>query len=290
MNVLITGGSGQLGWELQRSIPENWKIFAPSSSKLNLADHGMITSALNQFQPQLVINSAAYTAVDQAEQEHKQAYAVNDIGVKLLAEAACKAGARFIHISTDFVFDGAKSSPYLPNDCPRPTGQYGASKLEGEKRVKEIYGDQALIIRTAWVYSVHGNNFVKTMLRLMTERDQLGVVADQVGTPTWAAGLARAIWQLADSEITGIYHWTDSGVASWYDFAVAIYEEATKIGLLTGSMDIHPLCTKEYPTTAHRPAYSVLEKSSTFNAIGYFAPHWRTQLRVMLKEILESYE
>jgi dTDP-4-dehydrorhamnose reductase len=285
MKALITGGSGQLGWELQRCIPKNWRVFAPSSSELNLTDSAAITATLERLQPHLVINGAAYTAVDQAEQDKELTDAVNNVGVGLLAEASRQVGARFIHISTDFIFDGIKSRPYLPYDLPRPTGRYGASKLEGEKRVREIYGNQALIIRTAWVYSAHGSNFVKTMLRLLSERDHLGVVTDQVGTPTWAAGLAGAIWKLADSEIAGIYHWTDSGVASWYDFAVAIYEEATILGILTRPVTIRPLRTEEYPTIAHRPAYSVLEKSSIFEALGYFAPHWRTQMRSMLKEI-----
>ncbi len=290
MKALITGGSGQLGWELIRSIPENWQVLAPSSSELNLADYGTITAALERFQPHLVINGAAYTAVDKAEQEKELADAVNNIGVGLLAEASRQVGARFIHISTDFIFDGVKSRPYLPYDLPRPTGQYGASKLKGEQQVQKIYEDQSFILRTAWVYSAHGNNFVKTMLRLLSERDNLGVVTDQVGTPTWAAGLADAIWKLADSKITGIYHWTDSGVASWYDFAVAIYEEATILGILTRPVNLRPLRTEEYPTLAHRPAYSVLEKSSMFETLGYFAPHWRTQLRAMLKEIMDGYE
>jgi dTDP-4-dehydrorhamnose reductase len=284
MKTLITGGSGQLGWELQRCIPPGWQVTAPPSSELQLTDPAAIKAVLKRIEPQLVINCAAYTAVDQAEKETKQAEAVNNIGVKLLAEASRQADTGFIHISTDFVFDGTKSRPYLPDDLPRPVCMYGASKLEGEKRVQEIYGTQALIIRTAWVYSAHGNNFVKTMLRLMTENDQIGVVADQVGTPTWAAGLAKTIWKLADSKTYGIHHWTDSGVASWYDFAVAIYEEATNMGLLTGPVNIQPLRTEQYPTPAPRPTYSVLDKSSILEALGYFAPHWRTQLRLMLED------
>jgi dTDP-4-dehydrorhamnose reductase len=224
--------------------------------------------------------------VDKAEKDQKAAFATNSTGVFNLAEAAKKSQARFIHISTDFVFDGSKSAPYLPSDQPNPTGVYGASKLAGEEQVRAILAGNYVILRTAWVYSSHGNNFVKTMLRLMRERDRLGVVADQVGTPTWAGGLAQAVWLLAGhAALTGIFHWTDAGVASWYDFAVAIQEEAMQLGLLHKEIILSPIRTEDYPTPARRPPFSVLDKTSTWQALKYSAPHWRVNLRKMLKEL-----
>jgi len=186
------------------------------------------------------------------------------------------------------VFDGNGSEPYLPEDEPKASGVYGASKLEGERSVIAETNGRAVILRTAWLYSVHGINFVKTMLRLMAERDELKVVADQIGTPTWAKDLAMAIWLIADkTEMQGIYHWTDDGVASWYDFALAIQEEAHKLGILQRMILVRPIKTEEYPTPAKRPAYSVLDKTSTCAALGYTPPHWRESLIKMLSELKE---
>lgn len=283
--VLIAGANGQLGWELQRIAPENCSLFAVDFDKLDITRHSAVMSCVKDFRPDLIINAAAYTAVDKAEQEREQAYAVNTSGAAHLAEAAVACNSRLIHISTDFVFDGNQSHPYRSEDAPRPLSVYGASKHEGEQRVIQIAGNQAVIIRTSWVYSSHGNNFVKTMLRLMAERPQLGVVSDQIGTPTWAKGLAEAVWQFAVLEhIAGIYHWTDAGVASWYDFAVAIQEEALERGLLPCPIPIHPITSAEYPTPAQRPAFSVLDKSATWGVISP-AVHWRCALREMLDQL-----
>ena len=234
----------------------------------------------------IIINAAAFTAVDKAEQEVENAYAVNASGALHIAEAARKYSCQLVHISTDFVFDGRKSSPYLPKDKPNPLGVYGKSKLEGEQRVRGVLGKEALILRTAWLYSAHGNNFVKTMLRLMQERDYVSVVTDQVGTPCWARGLAETIWNLVQRKAKGILHWTDAGVASWYDFAVAIQEEALTVGILEKMIPIRPINTQDYLTPAPRPGYSVLDKTATWKVMQNNEPlHWRANLRYMLKEL-----
>jgi len=223
--------------------------------------------------------------VDKAESQPELAFAVNATGPGNLAAAAGEVGARFIHLSTDFVFDGAKSSPYRPDDRPNPLNIYGASKLAGEVAVREK-SPGALIVRTSWLYAAHGHNFVKTMLRLLAEREQLQVVADQVGTPTWAGFLARALWAAAARpELRGIYHWSDAGVASWYDFALAIQEEALQLGLLSRAIPIEPITTAAYPTAALRPAYSVLDKSSAWRDLAIGGRHWRVALRIMLREL-----
>jgi dTDP-4-dehydrorhamnose reductase len=191
-------------------------------------------------------------------------------------------------VSTDFVFDGTQSHPYLPTDRTNPLGVYGASKLAGEQLALAAYPEGLAIVRTAWLYSAFGNNFVTTMLRLMGERERLGVVADQVGTPTWTCGLAGALWQMCRVQPKGIHHWTDAGVASWYDFAVAIQEEGLACGLLAREIPIQPINTVDYPTSARRPAYSVLDKTETWAALGMTPPHWRVALRRMLLEYKEN--
>jgi len=284
MKVLIAGKNGQLAWELQRSKPDGVDCLALGSAELDISREDQVRRQMEEFRPRVVINAAAYTAVDKAESESQRAFAVNRDGAAHLAAAARDLGARLIQVSTDFVFDGLDSRPYLPAAKAGPTGVYGASKLAGEKRVKEITRDY-VILRTAWVYSAHGSNFVKTMLRLMAERSELGVVADQIGTPTWAWGLARAIWQMSAMELSGVYHWTDAGAASWYDFACAIHDEARELGLLTRDVAISPIATSDYPTPAQRPPYSVLDKTSTWKALDSKPQHWRHALRKMLLEI-----
>ncbi len=288
MKVLITGANGQVGWELQRSAPNGAELLPLGSRELDVSDAASVDATIGEFQPDLIINAAAYTAVDRAEADREAAYAVNAEGAGNLARAAQARGARLIHISTDFVFDGEKATPYQPDDAVAPLGVYGASKQAGDEQVLDS-GVDALIIRTAWVYSSHGNNFVKTMLRLMAERDELGIVADQIGTPTWAHGLALAIWAAAEKPgLAGIYHWTDAGVASWYDFAVAIYEEATALGLLQKSLSITPIPASAYPTPARRPACAVLDKSKSWSDLQINPVHWRAQLRSVLTELSQA--
>ncbi|XAW90710.1 dTDP-4-dehydrorhamnose reductase [Vibrio sp. CDRSL-10 TSBA] len=254
-----------------------------------------ILNVIEKYQPDILINAAAYTSVDKAESEKVMAYAVNDKGSENLAYACVNHKVSLIHISTDFVFDGNQTTPYQPDDRPCPVNVYGDSKLRGERKVAEILGSQATIIRTAWVYSAHGNNFVKTMLRLMAEKEQLGIVYDQVGTPTWAKGLAQMIWNLieqqtqnttgADSAQTQILHWTDAGVASWYDFAVAIQELAIEKGLLEKSIPVRPIPAAAYPSPAKRPSFSVIDKTSAEKASQTETVYWRKQLAAMLDEL-----
>ncbi len=289
MKALITGANGQLGWELQQTAPEGWGIVAVDRDALDITDAAAVQKVVQSAQPDLIINAAAYTGVDKAEEEVARAYAVNADGAANLATAARDDGARLIQISTDFVFDGHQAQPYRPEDPTNPLGVYGASKLKGEQEVTAITGGKAFIVRTSWVYSVHGNNFVKTMLRLMAERDALRVVADQVGSPTWAKGLAQALWDLADkTDLTGILHWSDAGVASWYDFAVAILEDALALGLLHKELVVEPITSSGYPTAAQRPPYSVLAKEKTWAALGCKASHWRVSLRKMLRQVSEG--
>ncbi len=282
MKVLITGATGQVGRALLSTAPAGAAITATGSAALDIGDTDAVARCVQSIGPDLIINAAAYTAVDRAETEEAAAHRVNAQAVGTLAACARGMGARLVHISTDFVFDGRQTTPYAPGDAPNPLGAYGRTKLAGEAAA----GDDALIVRTAWVYAASGANFVATMLRLMAERDTVRVVADQIGTPSWATGLARALWSLAaDQGRTGIYHYTDSGVASWYDFAVAIQEEALANGLLARAVPIIPIATADYPTAARRPAYSVLDTRTTIAALGAPPPHWRTQLRHMLHEL-----
>lgn len=281
--IMLTGANGQLGWELRRRA-QNRSLHAFDREMLDITDAAAVNAIVRKVRPDVIINVAAYTAVDRAEEEPERACAVNRDGAENLARGAHDCGARLIHVSTDFVFDGEKGRPYRADDTPAPQCVYGTSKLAGEQAVREMLAAELLIVRTAWVYSSHGGNFVKTMLRLMGSRDALRVVDDQIGSPTWAGGLADCIWRAVDAKLTGVHHWTDAGIASWYDFAVAIQEEALALGLLEREIPIEPITTPEYPLPAQRPAYSVLDKSATWQALGYKAPHWRTALRKMLGE------
>jgi dTDP-4-dehydrorhamnose reductase len=234
----------------------------------------------------VIINAAAYTAVDRAEADAETCWRANVDGPRYLAFAARDSAARLIHVSTDFIFDGAGSTPYLPGSTPRPIGVYGETKWRGELAVQEVLGERATILRTAWVYSSHGQNFVLTMLRLMREKRRVRVVADQVGTPTSARSVANALWELVRrSRLRGIHHWTDAGVASWYDFAVAIAEEGSRLGLVPTGVEVIPIATEDYPTAARRPAYSVLDKRVTTEALEICPVHWRENLRLTLQEI-----
>ncbi|WP_019832290.1 dTDP-4-dehydrorhamnose reductase [Sphingomonas sp. PR090111-T3T-6A] len=281
MKALITGGNGQLGHALRGCVPGGVTVIDRDVEHLDITDRAAVRVALEEVRPDVLFNCAAYTAVDRAESEEEAAHRVNATAVGILAEEARAVGARLVHVSTDFVFDGTASRPYAPDAQPNPLSVYGRTKLEGER----LAGEGALIVRTAWVYGPVGHNFVRTMLRLMGTLPEVRVVADQIGTPTYAPGLAAALWTLAGQGACGIHHYTDAGVASWYDFAVAIQEEALALGLLPTAVPIVPIATADFPTPATRPAYSVLDKRDTYAALGGPAPHWRVQLRTMLKEI-----
>ncbi len=278
MRAMILGSGGQLGLALQASAPPGAQIFPYTRADLDITDADAVDRLVRASVPEVIFNTAAYTAVDKAESEPGQARSINAIAVAHLAAAARSARATLVHISTDFVFDGLSPRAYKPDDMPRPMSVYGQTKYEGEQAA----GSEALIVRTSWVYAATGHNFVRTMLRLMTERDEVRVVTDQIGTPTYAPGLATSLWTLAAQQSRGIWHQSDAGIASWYDFAVAIQEEALSLGLLSKTVPVVPIDSSAYPTPARRPAFSVLDKTSTWKALGGPAPHWRTNLRTML--------
>jgi dTDP-4-dehydrorhamnose reductase len=284
MKALVTGAGGQLATELMAAPPDGWAVETISELELDIRDLDAVRTAVKRSSPDLILNAAAYTAVDRAETEPEIAWAVNRDGAEHLARAAVEVGARFAHVSTDFVFDGQASRAYRPDDAPAPLGVYGASKRDGEIAV-QVAAPKSLILRTAWVYSPHGGNFLKTMLRLMGEREEVRVVADQIGTPTSATTLAEALWGLCLAGAEGIHHHTDAGVASWYDFAQAIGEEAHAAGLLNSEPRVLPIRTEDYPTPARRPAFSVLDNTLTWALLGRPSPHWRCALRTVLHRL-----
>ena len=282
MKVLITGAGGQLGRALVAGAPDGVEVLAVSSRELDITDHASTKRLIAAQHPSIILNAAAYTAVDRAESEPGRAAAVNDAGVGNLVAAAEAAGSRVAHVSTDFVFDGSASCPYRVDASTGPLGVYGVTKLAGERHLRA----RDLCVRTAWVYAAEGTNFVRTMLRLMAERAELGVVSDQIGSPTSAGDLADALWRLALGEHSGTYHYTGSGVASWYDLAVAIRDEGVALGLLDeNAAQVMPIATADYPTPAKRPAFSVLDTSKTSGALGGYAPHWRHSLIKVLERI-----
>jgi len=286
--VLVLGAGGQLGRELLRTASPEVECIALTRRELDIGDAGAVVARLEALAPQVVINAAAYTAVDAAEDDALAARQANAVGPANLAQSSRDLGIRLLHVSTDFVFDGSSSRPYAIDAPTAPLGQYGRSKLAGEQAVQDTFSE-ALVMRSSWVYSRFGNNFVKTMLRLMAERDELAVVADQVGSPTWARGLASALWAAAARpELCGIYHWSDAGQCSWYDFALAIFEEASALGILQRPVKIRPITSGEYPTAAARPRYSVLDTTRSTLDLELPAVQWREQLRNMLADLKES--
>lgn len=283
MKVVVTGAGGQLGMALRATSPSDFDLVAIGQAEADFTRPAELARAIYTAKPDLVINAAAYTAVDKAESEPDLAQAVNKTAVATLADVTMALGSQLIHISTDFVFDGTSGRAYLPDSPPNPLSVYGASKRDGE--VAALAGNpRSLVVRTAWLYSAEGSNFVRTMLRLMAERESLRVVMDQIGTPTYAPSLADALWALAAKGTSGIHHFTDAGAASWYDFAVAIQEEALALNLLSRAVPIEPIPSDAYPTPARRPAFSVLDCFQTWVITGT-PPHWRDQLRTMLLEV-----
>jgi len=290
MRILLIGKDGQLGYDLLPVLGTLGKVIPVGRSTLNLENSDtLLKQALRKMRPTVIVNAAAYTAVDRAESEPVLANAINGFAPKAMAEVAQELGAGLIHFSTDYVFDGQKNTPYQEEDTPRPISVYGRSKLLGEQVVQQSC-DRHIIVRTAWVYGTGGRgNFVKTMLRLGAEREELQIVMDQVGAPTWTGDLAGAIAQFirhlsSDPSVAGIYHYTNSGAISWYDFAVAIFEEAEALGFPLKVQRVIPILSTEYPTPVTRPAYSVLSGKKTTALLGTPAPYWRQSLRKMLEQ------
>ncbi|ERN42557.1 dTDP-4-dehydrorhamnose reductase [Rubidibacter lacunae KORDI 51-2] len=286
--TLLLGAAGQLGSELVPLLSARSEVVAVTRDRLDLSQPKQLRGLVEDVRPDAIVNAAAYTAVDKAEAEPDLARAVNADAPTALAAYARDAGIPLLHVSTDYVFDGSKGSPYREDDPTGPLGIYGATKLAGERGIRATC-DRYGIVRTAWVYGSRGkSNFVKTMLRLGKDREELRVVCDQIGSPTWTGDLARAIAELLphlnDRDRAGIYHCTNSGVASWYDFAVAIFEEARVLGFPLKIEGVRAIATHEYPTPAKRPAYSVLDGEKLAGLLGDRLPHWRISLRQMLRE------
>jgi dTDP-4-dehydrorhamnose reductase len=287
MKVVITGKGGQLAWELEQIAPQGLEVISFGRKELDVSNESQVLEFIAKIKPDVLINAAAYTAVDKAEEDIDAAYAVNELGTKYLATACKSINARLLHVSTDFVFDGKSTTPYQTYSNPNPINVYGATKLAGEIALQAILPESSVIVRTAWVYSANGNNFVKSMLRLMQDKPQLGIIYDQVGSPTWAKGLAQWLWAVVDKpEVTGCYHWTDAGVASWYDFAIAIQELGLEKGLLKNAIPVLPIPSTAYPTPAKRPTFSVIDKSNSELVSGLNTIHWRKQLSLMMDDLI----
>lgn len=285
MKVLITGADGQLGRTLVKTAPIDTCLTAYPRAKLDISDRDAIEQSVAALEPDVIINCAAYTSVDRAENERQLAQRVNADGSRYLADAARQTRAHLVHVSTDFVFDGDACIPYKPEAITNPLSVYGATKRAGEIAVLDTLPTRSFILRTSWVYASAGNNFVRTMLRLMRDNRIVRVVADQIGTPTSTQSLALALWAISNQpQIVGIHHWTDAGIASWYDFAIAIAEEAAALRLLSTDVVVTPIATRDYPTAAQRPRYSVLDTTS-LDCLSIERVHWRKRLRNVLSEI-----
>ena len=275
MNILITGCNGQLGSELRAIEKEyaQYRFFNTSHQELDVTDHVAVATYVEEHEIDGIINCSAYTAVDKAESDIDNCKAINTEAPANLAMAIEKRGGWLIHVSTDYVFDGTKHTPYNETDATCPNSVYGSTKLAGEESAMKLC-QHTMVVRTSWLYSAFGNNFVKTMIRLGHTKDELGVIFDQIGTPTYASDLARAIMAAVEhGVVAGIYHYSGEGVASWYDFTKAIHR-------LAGITDcqVNPIHTSEYPTPAKRPAYSVLDKTKIKQTYGIRIPHWEESL------------
>ena len=282
IKILITGRHGQLGSELhdlKESYPQHQMVFV-DREEMDLSNPEQIVEVLNTEKPQIIVSAGAYTAVDKAESDQELCDAVNHIAVKTIGAWAAENNAKVIHISTDYVFDGTSETPLKETDAPDPINVYGLTKLHGEQALRAS-GANHVIIRTAWVYSVYGANFVKTMIRLMSEREEIGVVADQVGTPTYARDLASAIMQVIEAPefVQGVFHYSNEGKISWHDFAVAIKE------IKGFSTKVNAINSDAFPTPAKRPNFSLLDKSKIKETYKVAVPDWKTSLEEMLAKV-----
>lgn len=287
MKVLITGARGQVGYELMQAVPEWADVTGLGSTELDITDEAAVMTVCRTMRPDLIINAAAYTAVDKAESDRDKAFAVNAVGVDYLGKVAAELNIPMFHISTDYVFDGTKNRPYTERDECNPQSVYGASKLAGEEALIQRTA-RHIILRTSWVFGCNGNNFVKTMLRLGKERDTLGVIYDQNGCPTSARSVAQFLWGLAERYQQqqqlpwGVYHFCNEKPCSWYEFACAIFDEALKQGLLVKVPTIFPIPTEEYPLPAKRPRYTIMNTSKLMRAFNFSSTFWQHELRDML--------
>ncbi len=285
MKILVTGGAGQLGSEMVRLFKTHgMDVTGVRSRDLDFCQPEKVTEWVLKFKADWVVNCAAYTQVDMAEQERDKAFLINRDATRALAEGVKSYQGRLLHISTDYIFDGRQSHPYSEEDTPNPLGVYGESKLAGETAVLEVL-PEAVVLRASWVYGAQGNNFVKTILNLATERNEIQVIDDQLGSPTWAGDIAEAISALVYSESSGIYNFTNEGVASWYDLANEVVMVARQLGYPVKTQYVRPIPASDYKALAMRPAYSVLSKRKIRNKLNYHIPHWRESLREMLTQL-----
>jgi dTDP-4-dehydrorhamnose reductase len=285
MRVLVTGARGQLGSDVVRVLgAAGIALLTPGRDELDLLAPDSIDRSVAAYRPDWIVNCAAYTRVDLAESEAELAFAVNRDATGRLAAAAARHGARLLHISTDFVFNGRQSRPYRETDAPDPLGVYGQSKLAGEQAVAAALPD-AVIVRTSWVYGIHGHNFVKTMLRLALQGRPLRVVDDQIGVPTWAQDIAAVLLRLISADARGLFHYASAGSTSWHGFAQAVLDEAAALDFALETRSVEPIPTTAYPTAATRPAYSVLDTGKIERRLALAIPGWRDSLVNMLKEL-----
>lgn len=288
--ILLFGSNGQVGTELSHILPNLGELIPINRDLVDLTSETDIRNCIREYQPQFIVNAAAYTAVDKAESESSTAYQINAIAPSLMAEESKKINAQFIHISTDYVFDGKANKPYLESDLVNPLGVYGKSKLEGEEKIKENC-DNYIILRTAWVYGKYGKgNFVKTMLRVGEERETIKVVMDQIGCPTHAEDIAIVIGKIiegnqGEKSRQETYHFSNLGVCSWYDFAVNILRKARQLGYPLKVKEIMPIATEEYPTVAQRPAYSVLNSRKIREEYKISGDYWLDSLEKYFQSI-----
>lgn len=280
MKVVVTGAKGQLGQDVVLELArQNHEAIGADREQLDVTNEASVQAFISDVRPDVILHCAAYTNVDGAEENEDAAYQVNALGTEYLAKAAKQVGAKMLYVSTDYVFDGTATEPYEVDEPTKPLGAYGRTKLAGEELLQKNL-EQFFIVRTAWVFGVHGNNFVKTMLRLGKERGEVGVVHDQVGSPTYTVDLARFMVELMETQEYGIYHATNSGVCSWYEFAVEIFKQA---GL---NVIVNPLTTEQFPRPAARPKYSVLSKKKIEEQGLMPLRDWKEALNAYLEEAL----
>jgi dTDP-4-dehydrorhamnose reductase len=285
LNVLILGANGQLGQSLRDTAPANINLLMADIAEIDIGATDQLGSALNDFAADAIINAAAYTAVDKAETEAELAQRINAEAVGILAEYCYERDLPLLHVSTDFVFSGDTTTPYKTDAPTGPLSVYGKTKLTGEQALQAANPD-AYVVRSSWIYSEHGNNFVKTMLRLAATGKPLSIIHDQTGSPTYARNLAQGLWQLlAIKPAQKLLHFTDGGLTSWHDFAVAIFDESVRIGLITKMPDISPVTTADYPTPAQRPAFSGLDCRETYASLNLTQVAWRDALCDMLARL-----
>lgn len=279
MKVLVTGANGQLGYDVVKLLNNSkYAVFPFDRMQMDITNEGIVQQTVEDIKPDVIIHCAAYTNVDGAEKDEVTAYQVNALGTKNIAKAAESVDAKLVYVSTDYVFDGVANRPYEVDDLTNPLNNYGKTKLAGEKFVKEIL-DKYFIVRTAWVFGINGNNFVKTMLRLGKENGEVRVVSDQIGSPTYTVDLAEILVEMVNTDKYGIYHVTNSGECSWYEFATEIFKQA---GL---DVKVHPITTDQYETLAKRPLYSVLSKNNLLKN-GFTIPrNWRLALKDYLEKL-----